>query len=383
MALAQEKRKQRNMRIRTFAVVTGTLLAGGAVIALLVFFVMGGSGAGYKVPDVIGKTYEQARNKVESSGLSIEIDPFQDSSAAADLDGLKVQEQDPGAGSPADKGEMVTVRLNGLRDSALRTDSSGKQRPDGGSVPASGTTGAQPAQDQLVQAAQPASPSQEQPSQSPAAAAPQPAPASSTGQARTVCLDPGHSADSPVSEIDPASGLDVADNGGADGEIQAMWELALKTKTHLEHAGYRVVLTKDSAESYASLRRRADIGNTCSIVIRLHYDPALHALLFPGEGQYKEHGGNRVTVDPGVAAASRILAGSLFPSLKNVGVTRLMNDAGGTSNNSGPAYVGSVLSRVPVVLIENDPSMVAGNPAGQEEVASAITQGVGAYFEGR
>jgi hypothetical protein len=86
-------------------------------------------------------------------------------------------------------------------------------------------------------------------------------------------------------------------------------------------------------------------------------------------------------VDPAVARGSAELANALFPFLKTVGVTRKMNDAGGTSNNTGPAYVGSVLSRVPVVLIENDPSMVRNNPSGQDGVAEAITNGTNAYFQ--
>jgi len=83
------------------------------------------------------------------------------------------------------------------------------------------------------------------------------------------------------------------------------------------------------------------------------------------------------------AAPPFIRDGLLFPYMQGVGVSRLMNDAGGTSNNAGPAYVGSVLSRVPVVLIENDPAMVSGNLSGQDQVADAIARGVGAYFQGR
>lgn len=186
-----------------------------------------------------------------------------------------------------------------------------------------------------------------------------------------------------IASIWPTSeptGLDVADNSGADGEIQTVWELTQITKTKLEQMGYRVVLTKDSANSYSSLRRRADIGNTCSIAVRLHYDPGLTAILYPGEGQYKERGGNRIYVDPGVSRASAALAQALLPYLQTVGISRIDNDMGGTSNNSGPAFVGSVLSSVPVVLIENNPSTIRGNPAGQEQVANALAQGIDAYL---
>ena len=197
----------------------------------------------------------------------------------------------------------------------------------------------------------------------------------------TVCLDPGHSTNCPASEIDPETGLDVADNGGAAGELATNWELALRTRTLLEQMGYTVKLTKPEADAYASLRTRADIGNTCAIMVRLHYDFNLHAILFPAEGQYKQHGSSIVYVDPTVAESSAELAEAMFPFLQGVGVTRMMNDCGGTSSNTGSAFVGSVLSRVPVVLIENDPAWVRDNLAGQERVAADIAQGIDAYFK--
>ena len=202
-------------------------------------------------------------------------------------------------------------------------------------------------------------------------------------QSFIVAIDPGHSMNCPSSEIDPATGLDVADNGGASGELRSNWELALKTKEKLEGMGYEVEFTKPSIDAYASLRTRADIGNTCSIMVRLHYDFNLHAILFPAEGQYKQRGGNIVYVNPEVAGSSAVLAQTMFPFLQSVGVTRIMNDVGGTSNNTGPAFVGSVLSEVPVVLIEDNPSMVRDNPTGQDQVASAIAQGVDTFFRSR
>ncbi|MBU4194615.1 MAG: hypothetical protein KKF66_06430, partial [Actinobacteria bacterium] len=57
------------------------------------------------------------------------------------------------------------------------------------------------------------------------------------------------------------------------------------------------------------------------------------------------------------------------------------DDCGGTSDNTGSAFVGSVLSRVPVILIENDPGMVRNNPGGQDRVADAIVSGINVYFQ--
>ena len=351
------KKRARTAReqLNTVFMVVGLMAALAAVVGL--FLLLSKGGGGPKVPNVVGKTYKEAKEKIEAAGFDIEIHPNQDYSNVSDLDKKKVEDQDPKAGTAAEKGELVTVRVKGLKEIPEASEEAATARR--GEQPASSASNAQ--QDQSAQ------------QQSP--------PASTSAGGRIACVDPGHSGTGPTTEIDPATGLDVADNGGASGEIQAMWELGQKVKAKLEQAGYGVRLTKDSPNSYASLRTRADIGNTCSIVVRLHYDPNLHAILFPGEGQYKQHGDKVVYVDPTVARWSAELANALFPFLKNVGVTRKMNDAGGTSNNTGPAYVGSVLSKVPVVLIENDPSMVRNNPSGQDKVAAAIVSGVNDYFE--
>lgn len=196
-----------------------------------------------------------------------------------------------------------------------------------------------------------------------------------------VALDPGHSAGCTPGVIDPDTGLDVTDNQGAPGERQAMWELALKTRDRLEEAGFEVRLTKQAPDQCVNLKERAEVGNSCHVMVRLHYDPGLHALLYPAAGQYKEKAGRRTYVDSRVAEGSRELALSLFHFLRETGVTRLMNDVGGTSANQGPAFVGSVLSRVPVVLVENNPAVVRDNPAGQDAVAAALTLGLLSYFE--
>jgi len=197
-----------------------------------------------------------------------------------------------------------------------------------------------------------------------------------------VCLDPGHSPGPFPSVIDPASGLDVADAEGADGEVQTNWNIAVQVKALLEQEGYTDKLTRPSVSSQANLRQRADIGNTCDIAVRIHFDPAVHAVLFPGTGQTKSHGGRTMTVSEDLSAKSRVLAYALFPYLQPLGVTRVDNDMGGSSNNTGGAYVGSVLSTVPVVVIENDPTVVRDNPSGQAQAATAIVKGIDAYFKG-
>ena len=105
----------------------------------------------------------------------------------------------------------------------------------------------------------------------------------------------GHSPGPFPSVINPAGGLDVAGAGGAEGEVQTNWNIAVKAAELLERKGYTVRLTRPSVE--------------------------------------------------------------------------------------GPAYVGSVLSTVPVVVIENDPAVVRDNPSGQDRAAAAIAAGIDSYYE--
>jgi N-acetylmuramoyl-L-alanine amidase len=88
-----------------------------------------------------------------------------------------------------------------------------------------------------------------------------------------------------------------------------------------------------------------------------------------------------VNVDPVVARASNELALAMFPFLEKVGIRSVREEMGGNTDNRGTAYVVSVLSRVPIVLIENDPGMVINNPSGQDQVADAIARGIQAYYQ--
>ena len=351
-----EMRRQDRMaghRVRnTVLACIGVIVAGCLIAGMIVMLAR--SGGGPKVPDVVGATYDEAQEKAESADLTVEIDPMQDTSS--EYEGLIVEEQDPKPGTKAYEGDVIVVRLKGLRDSPnyIIDHENGAGYIPETEPPVEGDVQPDPAETAIT-------------------------PAVPAG--RSVCIDPGHSVNCPGSETDPATGLNVADNGGAAGELQAMWELAQKVKARLEAAGYTVRLTKESQNSYASLRTRADVGNTCQVMVRLHYDTNLHAILHPGEGQFKQNGGNVVHVDVNVARASAELAQAMFPSLQTVGVTGIRNDCGGTSDNTGSAFVGSVLSSVPVVLIENDPAMVRNNPGGQDSVADAILSGINVYFQ--
>ena len=202
----------------------------------------------------------------------------------------------------------------------------------------------------------------------------------------TLCVDPGHSGHA-GNEVDPATGLNVGDNEGAPGELENNWALALKLKARLEGDGYSVKLTKSSASEYVNLRLRADIANTCAVWVRLHYDdggytgimrPPVAAARCPASDP-----GRITVVDSYVAAASDALAQAISPFLG----LDVKNDTGGTTNgNSTPAghptcLIGSCLSRVPIVSIENKMWLVRDNPSGQDQVAAQVAAGVEKYLQ--
>ncbi len=203
-----------------------------------------------------------------------------------------------------------------------------------------------------------------------------------------VCLDAGHSGHT-GNEVDPATGLNVGDNTGASGELESNWDLVLRTKARLEQEGYEVKLTKDSANAYASLRTRADIGNTCDIMVRLHFDDTGFTGVMrppPNAARCPASDPGRITVvDPAVAAGSDELANFLAPYLG----LAVRDDTGGTTqgNSTPPGHptclIGSVLSLVPIVTIENRPELVRNSPDGRELVAAQLVQGIDAYFAGK
>ena len=173
-----------------------------------------------------------------------------------------------------------------------------------------------------------------------------------------ICIDPGHSGRD-GSEIDPDTGLNVGDNTGAEGELQANWDLALRARRLLQDAGYTVVLTKQSVNEYVSLKERARIGNTCALTVRMHHDPSgFTGVMRPplGAARCPSSDPARITVvDAAVAAQSDRLARAVAPGMG----LAVKDDTGGTSqgNSTPPGHptclIGSVLSHVPVICIEN------------------------------
>jgi len=204
-----------------------------------------------------------------------------------------------------------------------------------------------------------------------------------------ICLDPGHSGHT-GNEIDPATGLNVGDNTGCPGELDAMWQLALVEKAALEDAGYEVRLTKSGANDYYTLRQRADLANTCDVWVRLHYDDTGYTGVLrppPNAARCPVSDPSRITVvDAGVAEWSNRLAAAVAPYFG----LAVKDDTGGTSqgNATPPGHptclVGSVLSRVPVILIEHKAGIIVGSAdsvaATRQQVATQLVQALDAFF---
>ena len=88
----------------------------------------------------------------------------------------------------------------------------------------------------------------------------------------TVVLDPGHSGSSNT-VIDPGTGLKDYDFPNTP-EITQVYDVAQKVKTQLEKDGYKVIMTKKSANDTVSFRERAEIANraNAALAVSIHYD---------------------------------------------------------------------------------------------------------------
>lgn len=201
---------------------------------------------------------------------------------------------------------------------------------------------------------------------------------SAPGKGITICIDPGHSGHD-GSEVDPATGLNVGDNTGAPDELQQNWDLAVKVRKFLQDAGYTVVFTKQNVNDYLSLKQRADIGNSSAVMVRLHHDPSgFTGVMRPPAGAARcpaSDPGRITVVDPKVAAQSDLLARAIAPRMG----LAVKDDTGGTSQgNSTPVghptcLIGSLLSKVPIVCIENRYTT-------SDDYVQGLVDGISAYL---
>jgi len=205
-------------------------------------------------------------------------------------------------------------------------------------------------------------------------------------EALRVAIDPGH----PSETSQGASGP-----GGAT-EIQVNWAVAMKLRDILVDRGYDVVLTKLVEEELVTNRHRAEVGTfrDARIMVRLHCDAGSHqgtATFYP------DRQGTRWGVtgpDPEMISSRHDLALALHPAMirslgpewPNLGIKG--DSRTGVGAQQG-ALTGSIFSGIPVVTIEmvviTDPEREAfiASACGQEKMATAIADGIDAYFSAR
>jgi len=180
----------------------------------------------------------------------------------------------------------------------------------------------------------------------------------------TICIDPGH-----PSEVGRGT------RGQKVTEIHIAWEVATRLKKILLSQNIKVVLTKKSEDEMVRNQRRAEIANGChaDLMVRLHCDAS------QGSGFTTYFPDRQGTVngftgpDPGLIKSIAPIAKRFHDTLTGE-LKGFLNDNGNLSDvktavgSQHGALVGSIYSRVPVVLIE---MCVLTNPNDEEKVSSA------------
>jgi N-acetylmuramoyl-L-alanine amidase len=196
--------------------------------------------------------------------------------------------------------------------------------------------------------------------------------------AQVVCIDAGH-----PSEI----GRGTA--GKKLTELHANWAIALQLKARLEKRGIKVVLTKERESEFVRNKDRAEIANRAhaDLMVRLHCDAA-HGSGFTTyvPVQAGLHRGVRGPSAKVIRASwkkgqafHKALTAALVGKLKDNGFKGDQATAVGAQHG---ALIGSIYSKVPVVLVEmvvlTNPKDEAflSSPKGQATMADALAAGV-------
>ena len=178
--------------------------------------------------------------------------------------------------------------------------------------------------------------------------------------AQVICIDPGH-----PSEIGEGT------TGKKLTELHANWVEAVLLKKRLERRGITVVMTKNSEKQYVANKARAETANKAhaTLMVRLHCDSASGSgftCYYPGQ-QGKINGFRGPTPE-----------GRRGLLVDNGLKTDLATSVGAKHG----ALIGSIYSKVPVVLIEmvvltnrKDEAFLS-SVRGQDAMAAALEAGV-------
>lgn len=198
---------------------------------------------------------------------------------------------------------------------------------------------------------------------------------------KIVVIDPGHSKN-PTNETDPASGIKSSDYENQP-EMQEVWDVSQKVRAELEKAGFKVIMTKSSADSSVGLIERANIANKAKadMAISIHNDHGQNfdsmKWVTPQEvGRYRETDGKRKTfTNQEVAQKSQSMAKVFVEERKkaeggNVELHGLDFPAGRGLPSTGNIAIVQLFSEVPWVYHE-----VGGKGFNADKYAAGLIEG--------
>ena len=198
-----------------------------------------------------------------------------------------------------------------------------------------------------------------------------------------IVVDPGHSPS--ISAIDPATGLNVSDYEN-EPEMRDVFAVAELVKAKLLAAGYRVIMTKDSATDRISLAQRAAIANNAhaALALSIHdqaganggigFDSGNNTVYYQSVGNYRETpNGTRIVFSDRQVAALSMRCGQTFQTqrekVEGHQVALLGNtgyDLGSRGLPAGNIWLVQLLAHVPWIYNE-----AGGNSAGTTGLSAA------------
>ena len=211
-----------------------------------------------------------------------------------------------------------------------------------------------------------------------------------------VVLDPGHSPT--IHAIDPSTGLNVSDYEN-EPEMQDVFAVAELVRSRLQAAGYRVVMTKSSADSIISLGQRAAVANSAhaALAVSIHdqagasggigFSRGNNTVYYQSVGTYRETAaGTKIYFTNSQVASTSARYGQIFRDererVEQVPVSLLGNtgyDLGSRSLPGGDIWIVQLLSQVPWIYNEaggNSAGMVGLDASDRSTYADAIVAGV-------
>ena len=187
--------------------------------------------------------------------------------------------------------------------------------------------------------------------------------------AALICLDPGHNTVPAVGRqtepIGPGSSVrKIKDGGGASGEAPVAYAIALRTRTLLRAAGYRVAMTRGARPYAGGNIARARFCNVrhAALMIRIHADGSSNTTLHGVQMLYPAlHRGWTDDIYAASLRAARVVQAAVVRSTgaANLGLTPRSD------------LTGFNWANVPAILIE---AGFMTNPVERRELQSASYQ---------